>query len=161
MDKKYWIAGGVLLAAVLAASLSIRATSGQEVLPAPPTVVPVIENISASPDSLWPANHKMKTVTITAEVTDDATDGTAPTWAITGVASNEPVEGPGKKHSPDWVLSGTPGDNTVQLRAERLGNGTGRIYTITITATNAVGSATGTVTVAVPHDKGEKKGKNK
>jgi len=42
---------------------------------------------------------------------------------------------------------------TVQLRADRRGDGTGRIYTIAITCTDAAGNSTHkTVTVAVPHD---------
>jgi hypothetical protein len=43
----------------------------------------------------------------------------------------------------------------VQLRAERLGSGTGRIYTITITGTNAAGTTTQSVIVLVPHDQGQ------
>jgi len=43
----------------------------------------------------------------------------------------------------------------VQLRAERLGTGSGRIYTITITCTNAAGSTSESVTVLVPHDQGQ------
>ena len=41
----------------------------------------------------------------------------------------------------------------VLLRAERAGNGPGRIYTITIRATDAAGNTnTATVQVTVPHD---------
>ena len=41
----------------------------------------------------------------------------------------------------------------VLLLAERAGNGSGRIYTITITSTDASGnSAESTVTVTVPHN---------
>jgi hypothetical protein len=41
----------------------------------------------------------------------------------------------------------------VKLRAERSGTGEGRVYTITITATDASGNVSKqTVTVAVPHD---------
>jgi len=44
-------------------------------------------------------------------------------------------------------------DTEFQLRAERLGGGTGRIYTITYTASDASGNtATATATVTVPHD---------
>jgi hypothetical protein len=45
----------------------------------------------------------------------------------------------------------------VLLRAERAGNGTGRIYTIAITCTNDTNkeSSIKTVTVVVPHDQGQ------
>ena len=44
----------------------------------------------------------------------------------------------------------------VLLRAQRAGNGNGRIYTITITGTNNTNglSSSRTVTVRVPHDQG-------
>ena len=42
----------------------------------------------------------------------------------------------------------------LQLRAERAGNGPGRIYTITVRASDAAGnSSTQNVTVSVPHNK--------
>jgi hypothetical protein len=41
----------------------------------------------------------------------------------------------------------------VELRAERNGDGKGRIYSITSTCMDAAGNAaTGTITVTVPHD---------
>jgi hypothetical protein len=44
-------------------------------------------------------------------------------------------------------------DHHIRLRAERSGNGTGRIYTLTITAMDAAGNTTtATTTVSVPHD---------
>jgi hypothetical protein len=72
-----------------------------------------------------------------------------------GVASNEPVTGPGAGNfAPDWVITGP---HTVQLRSERNGNGAGRIYTITIEASDASGNtATSTREVKVPHDKRKK-----
>jgi len=54
---------------------------------------------------------------------------------------------------------GTPDDweiidaKHVRLRAERLGNGSGRICTLTVTCTDAVGNATvRTANVLVPHN---------
>jgi hypothetical protein len=42
----------------------------------------------------------------------------------------------------------------VSLRAERAGSGTGRIYTVTITAKDAAGNtSTATTAVSVPHNK--------
>jgi hypothetical protein len=117
-------------------------------------IPPVIESISANPDVLWPPNHKMVTVTLSVDVSDNCGNGT--NCQITEVSSNEPVNGPGDGNTaPDWEITG---DLTVNLRAERTGKGSGRIYTITVMCTDASGnSSTGTVTVTAPHDKGKKK----
>jgi hypothetical protein len=91
----------------------------------------------------------MKDVTFTVNATDGC--GGTPTWAITGVSSNEPVNGTGDGNtSPDWL----PVDNhTVQLRAEREGTGSGRIYTITISVTDCSGNtSTTTASVVVAHN---------
>jgi hypothetical protein len=112
------------------------------------TTPPVITKVSASPSVLWPPNHKMVMVTVNATVKD--TCGSA-TWNIVSVTSNEPANGRGDGNtSPDWQITGS---HTVSLRAERSGNGSGRIYTITIQATDAAGntSTSQTVTVKVPH----------
>jgi hypothetical protein len=44
------------------------------------------------------------------------------------------------------------GPDTLQLRSERQGNGTGRVYLIVVTATNSGGTSFDVCTVAVPHD---------
>ena len=54
--------------------------------------------------------------------------------------------------APEWIVVDT---HQVQLMAARNGDGSGRIYTITVTATNADGtSPRSTVEVVVPHDQG-------
>jgi hypothetical protein len=114
------------------------------------TTPPVIGTVSVSAKSLWPPNHKMVDVTVRAQVTD--TCGPA-TWKIIGVTSNEAVNAKGSGHtSPDWIITG---DHTLQLRAERSGNDkAGRIYSITIQATDASGNtAMKVVTVTVPHNR--------
>ncbi len=66
------------------------------------------------------------------------------------VASNEAVNGNGDGNTdPDWVIVDA---HHVQLRAERSGNNSDRVYTITITCTSGNSTATRIVLVTVPHD---------
>jgi hypothetical protein len=76
-----------------------------------------------------------------------------PVCSISGVESNEPVNGQGDGNTaPDWELTGAL---TLNLRAERAGNGNGRIYTVRVNCSDGSGNAsTDTVEVAVPHDQG-------
>ena len=118
------------------------------------TIAPVFQRASASPNTLWPPNHKMVTVTVSAVVTDNC----GPVgWKIIGVQSNEPVKGLGDGNTaPDWQILG---NHTVSLRAERSGTGSGRVYTITLRASDASGnlSAPKKVTVTVPKSQGKNK----
>jgi 6-phosphogluconolactonase (cycloisomerase 2 family) len=100
---------------------------------------PVITDAFASPDVLWPPNNKLVDVTINYTETSNC-----PSTCTLSVTSNEP--GPD-----EWIIVDA---HHVQLRAERNRNGSGRIYTITITCTNSGGTATQAVTVLVPHDQG-------
>ncbi|MBI2730564.1 MAG: T9SS type A sorting domain-containing protein, partial [Sphingobacteriales bacterium] len=110
---------------------------------------PTITNVSVNPTCLWPPNHKMQNVYVGYAAADNCA-GTVTTSL--SVSSNEPIDGTGDGDtSPDWII-GTDG-HSLQLRAERAGNGSGRVYTITITATDVCGnSSTKTVTVVVSHD---------
>jgi hypothetical protein len=108
---------------------------------------PVISGASVSTPVLLGVNHKMRDVQVAYSTSDNC--GT-PRVALT-VTSNEPTNGTGDGDTaPDWEVV----NNTlVRLRAERAGTGRGRIYTITITATDSAGHASSqAVTVAVPHD---------
>lgn len=108
---------------------------------------PVISNVSANPSVLWPPNHKMRNVTINYT----AVDNCSPVTNVLTVTSNEPINGTGDGDTaPDWIVS----DHAhVRLRAERAGNGNGRIYTIRITSTDDCGNvATAITTVMVPHN---------
>jgi uncharacterized repeat protein (TIGR01451 family) len=109
---------------------------------------PVVTNVTASPSVLWPPNHQWADVTAAYQVEDNC----GPVAASLEVASNEPVDGTGDSDTaPDWRIID---DHLVQLRAERAGNGSGRTYTISVTATDSVGqSASGTALVRVPHSR--------
>ena len=117
----------------------------------PDATAPVIASSSASPNTLWPPNHKFVPVTIATSVADEC--DAAPRCAISSVSSNEPVNGLGDGDTaPDWIVTGA---QTLLVRAERSGLGTGRVYTIGTTCTDAAGNAsTGWSTVTVPHDQG-------
>lgn len=108
---------------------------------------PVISGAAVDMAALWPADHKMKNVRVFYSTTDNC----GPVNTVLAVSSNEPVSGTGGDTAPDWeVVDG----NTVRLRAERAGTGSGRVYTITITAADSVGNASAqTVRVAVPHNR--------
>jgi predicted extracellular nuclease len=110
----------------------------------------IITNASLDQAILWPVDHKMVTVTVNYNL-QNACD-TNPVTVKLSVSSNEPVNGTGDgSTSPDWVVVDA---HHVQLRAERAGTGSGRIYTITITATDSKGNVTSQdVTVTVPHSK--------
>jgi predicted extracellular nuclease len=110
----------------------------------------VIANASANPPILWPANHKMVPVTINYDLGNVCT--VDPVSVTLSISSSEPANGIGDGTTePDWVLVDA---HHVLLRAERSGLNGGRVYTITITATDSRGNvSTQTVTVTVPHNK--------
>ncbi|MFL5562588.1 MAG: hypothetical protein ACJ79K_14035 [Gemmatimonadaceae bacterium] len=121
----------------------------------PDVVAPTIASTSANPNTLWPPNHKFVAAAIATTVSDDC--DAAPRCAISSVSSNEPVNGLGDGDTaPDWVVTGA---STLLVRAERSGTGTGRVYTIGTTCTDAAGNAsTGYATITVPHDQGKGNG---
>jgi putative hemolysin len=115
------------------------------------TTPPTITDIVASPNNLWPPNHKMVPISVAVTATDNCG---VPVCSITAVVSNEPVNGLGDGDTaPDWEIDG---DLTVKLRAERSGTGSGRVYTITGTCDDGCGNnSSGTVDVTVSHDQGK------
>jgi hypothetical protein len=115
------------------------------------TQPPVINSASASPNVLWPPNHKWVTVRLNVDA-DDACGG-EPECTILDVTSNEAINGKGDGNTePDWMITG---GNTLKLRAERSGTGSGRIYTVHYRCDDASGNSTeGRVVVLVPHDRG-------
>lgn len=107
---------------------------------------PTLSGITTSTSMLWPADHKMVDVIVGYIAADQCG------LVVTGlsVTSNEPINGAGDGNTaPDWEVVSA---NLVRLRAERAGGGSGRIYTVTITATDAAGQATqSSVAITVPH----------
>jgi uncharacterized protein len=114
---------------------------------------PPVVTATASPDTLWPPNHKYVDVTVTVDITDKDPNATT---ELISVTSNEPDDGLGDGDTPNDIV--IVDDLNFQLRAERSGTGDGRIYTITYEVTDACGNSTiVTAEVTVPKDKGVSK----
>jgi hypothetical protein len=105
---------------------------------------PGISKMTASPNVLWPPNHRMVPVSLAVAVADACDASVASSCRITSVTSNEGNAGD----------SEITGKLTADLRAERSGKGD-RVYTLAVTCTDASSnSTTSTVAVTVPHDQG-------
>jgi hypothetical protein len=112
-----------------------QAGGGPDVSRAVPTVA-----------QLWPPNHRFVSVGIAGVI--------SPAGPVSVVIT--------RVNSDEATQSNKPGDNcadaiidgaTVRLRAERSGQGNGRVYTLYFTATDVSGhSNSGQVNVCVPHD---------
>lgn len=107
------------------------------------TTAPVINSVAPSAATLWAPNHTMAPVTIKVTTTDSVDP--APACHITGVSGNDGAT------AADWQITG---DLTLNLRAERQGQGNGRTYTIGVSCTDGSGnvSSRASTTVFVPHD---------
>jgi len=104
----------------------------------PSCSAPAIAGAIADTTSLWPPNHKMVDVTIDYTATSNC-----PGTCTLSVTSNESPNGAGDGNTAgDWLVVDA---HHVRLRAEH----SGRIYTITITCTNATGSTSRSLTVLV------------
>ena len=113
---------------------------------------PMCDGATPSQDFLWPPDHQMETVTILG-ATDP--EGDPISISVTSIHQDEPTNGLGDGDtSPDGQGIGT---STVTLRAERAGDGNGRIYHIQFSASDGHGgSCEKAVLVGVRHDQGKK-----
>src|SRR5207302_6838251 len=101
------------------------------------TTPPVIASVTPSTGSLWPPDHKMVGVTLNVQATDNVDP--SPVCRIDSVSSNEPINGLGDGDTaPDWLITGLL---ALDLRAERAGEGSGRIYSIAVNCTDHAGNA--------------------
>ncbi len=104
---------------------------------------------SVAENTLWPPNHKLRHVGLSVEVADDC--DLDPDVTVQ-VYSDEPVNGDGDGNTDEDAADVAP--DTLQLRAERGGDGDGRVYLIVITVTDDLGQQdTTSCTVVVPHDR--------
>ena len=118
------------------------------------TEVPSLRPVPST-SILWPPDHKMHTVLIQANAFDNG--GGAITLYV-DVMSSEPVDDIGDGTTePDWIVVGIDqqtGFIELQLRAERAGMGVGRIYIVTVTATDTSGNESMSILeIRAPHDR--------
>lgn len=118
----------------------------------PPTLT-----LAVSPAVLTPPNHRMVPVQATWQAVDlcDPAATVRLVSATSSEADDAPGAGDGSTTEDIQVADiGTP-NAAVLLRAERLADGPGRVYTLVYTATDASGNlASSSGQVVVPHDQG-------
>ena len=105
----------------------------------------------STPAMLWPPNHKLVQIVTKVNVSD--ADDPDPAVRLEAITCDDQCV------AADDIIGGVLGtdDREFELRAERTGEGEGRTYTITYSATDALGNrALATTTVVVPHDRGKK-----
>jgi hypothetical protein len=124
---------GTTTVAASAVDAAGNATAGELAVIVRDSTPPSVTGLTATPNELWPPNHKMVTVQVDYQTSDNG----GPVTTALKVRSNQP---PGL-FRPDFVVVDA---HTVRLRAERsfLGAlfGKSRVYTITVEATDAFGN---------------------
>lgn len=119
----------------------------------PPVIV-----TEPDPISLWPPNHKYKTITLAqcvASVSDNCTNLSIDDVLISQVTSDEPenAQGGGDGNTKNDIVI-APDCQSVKLRSERNGSGNGRVYTIHFSVADEAGNVgTATYLVTVPHSR--------
>ena len=146
----------------------------------PDTTAPEVDCF-VSPDSLWPANHKMVEVDVCVIAEDESSAPEDLSLVAAFASSNEPDNGLGDGDT-EGDVNGEGGytarvdvtaaftdefttpdgqrvfAGTIELRAERGGGGGGRIYTIEAFVEDGAGNVGScSCEVKVPHDKGKGK----
>ncbi len=122
----------------------------------PPTLVLVPD-----PAVLWPPNHKLVDVKVVV-IASDACDP-HPAVALVSLTSSEPDNGLGDGDTVGDIQGADIGtdDRKFQLRAERSGTGSGRIYSAVYNVTDASSNTTNALaSIVVPHDQGDVKSGN-
>ena len=128
----------------LAGNSSSTTVSGLSIDKTPPIV-----SCSVSPNVLWPPNNKLVPVNAYVTVTDSLSGSAG--FNLVSVTSSEPDSG---LEDIQGFVAGTP-SVSGQLRAQRLGSGNGRVYTLTYSGLDRAGNpAACTTTVTVPHNQG-------
>jgi hypothetical protein len=105
--------------------------------------------------TLWPPNHKyvsFKVTDLVASAVDNCDAGVGVGGVrITKASSDEPDNSGGDGSTIDDIVIAAD-CKSLKLRSERMGGGNGRVYTVTLTVTDAAGNVgTATAKVTVPH----------
>jgi hypothetical protein len=102
------------------------------------TTPPVISNISATPNALWPPNGRFVPVRIDVQAEDQC-----------GLTRSRIVRVQSSEPGVDWEITG---DLSLSLLATRAGKGQSRVYTVTVQCEDGAGNTSvGSVSVTVPH----------
>ena len=122
-----------------------------------PSEAPEYSTITVSPTTLWPPNHRLQTVTLTMNFTDDEPDSA--TLTVLSITSDQgsSADWSGVGNSATGPADGSDITTSVQVRAERNGASlAGRTYSIMVQCadggTPPQAQNTVTVQVNVPHD---------
>lgn len=115
----------------------------------PTSSPPECRRAKVEPKVLWPPNHKLKEIQI--KVRDGSGRGDVERITVLGVTQDEPTHGLGDGDTPvDAVIR----HKKLSLRAERDGDGNGRVYEVNFQAENRRGEVcVGKVRVCVPKNK--------
>lgn len=120
------------------------------------TTNPVL-TVSPDRDYLWPPNHRLVDIGLLAAVSDNSGDVPVVLESVvSSEADDVPGGGDGKTTGDIVTLGSDPREPgfLLKLRAERSGQGGGRLYTMVFSATDPSGNSTSvTVFVQVPHDR--------
>jgi len=129
----------------------VRNSASASVISGSANRAPDCSAAAADPSALWPPNHDLAPIALSG-LTDP--DGDVVTFSVSGITTDEAVDANGGGDTaPDADGVGT---STPRIRAERSGNGDGRVYEIRFDATDGKGgSCSGAVRVGVPHNSGE------
>lgn len=134
------------------------ADSQQRTVTVVDTTAPVI-TLNGSTPVMWPPNHKYKSFAVTDFVTSVSDSCDTPlgigSVVIEKATSDETENGNGDGNTSNDIVIASD-CKSVQLRAERVGGGNGRVYTITLRLRDASGNTTrATAKVVVPHNQGQ------
>lgn len=131
-----------------AESYVLRAVDGYAQTDEAVTSVAVVDttppelSVELSLTEIWPPNHKFVPITVSVATSDICDD--SPTLRLVSITSNEADNGTGDGNTTGDVAGAMLGeaDLQFQLRAERSGNGGGRVYTVTYEAEDDSGNVT-------------------
>ncbi len=124
-------------------------TASDEVLVTVEDTTPPVIDLIVETDTVWPANGRMVLAVSGVSASDVCCDLSL-TVDVTGTAGD----------NDDWeIVDNGDGTYSISVRAERSGRErNGRVYTITVTATDCAGNqGIEIVAITVPHDQGKKK----